>query len=134
MFWPLKIANCEIPTYLVPIQPVWAMHLFDKRLAEGDLLGAIAEKYFHLPCSCMMPNKGRFELIDSLVEEYRPQGIVDLIWQACHTYNVEAALLKEHVEKKHGLPFLKIETDYSPSDTEQIRLRVEAFISMAAER
>ena len=106
--------------------------LMEEVSEEGDSLEAIALKYFHLPCSCMMPNQGRFDLIDRLVDQFRPHGILDLIWQACHTYNIEATLMKKYVEEKHKIPYLKIETDYSPSDTEQLRLRIEAFVSMAA--
>ena len=101
---------------------------------EGDPLEAIARKYFHLPCSCMTPNSGRLALIDGMIEEFRPNGIVDLIWQSCLTYDVESEVLKRHIEKKYGLPFLKIVTDYSPSDVQQLRLRIVAFLAMTAGR
>jgi predicted CoA-substrate-specific enzyme activase len=97
---------------------------------EGDPLEAIARKYFHLPCSCMTPNTGRLALIDNLIGEFKPDGIVDLVWQSCLTYDVESEVLKRHIESRHGLPALKIVTDYSPSDVQQLRLRVEAFLSM----
>jgi benzoyl-CoA reductase/2-hydroxyglutaryl-CoA dehydratase subunit BcrC/BadD/HgdB len=32
-----------------------------------------------------------------------------------------------HAKNKHNLPYLKIETDYSDGDVEQIRTRVEAL-------
>jgi predicted CoA-substrate-specific enzyme activase len=101
---------------------------------EGDPLEAIARKYFHLPCSCMTPNSGRMSLIDEMIEEFRPDGIVDLIWQSCLTYDVESEVLKRHVGKKYGIPLMKIVTDYSPSDVQQLRLRVEAFLAMIATR
>lgn len=47
-FWPLKIEKEGIPTYLIPIKPVWALHLFDKRLAEGDLWGADPSRHFNI--------------------------------------------------------------------------------------
>ncbi|MEZ4813452.1 MAG: 2-hydroxyacyl-CoA dehydratase family protein [Caldisericia bacterium] len=90
----------------------------------------MARKYFKLPCSVMMPNEGRFELLDEMIAKHKPDGIVDLIWQACHTYNIESELLKKHIQEKHNLPFLKIETDYSPSDTGQLRLRIDSFLAM----
>lgn len=108
--------------------------LYEDVSEEGDPLEAIARKYFHLPCSCMTPNSGRLALIDGMIEEFRPNGIVDLIWQSCLTYDVESEVLKRHVEKKYGLPLLKIVTDYSPSDVQQLRLRVEAFLAMTAGR
>ena len=99
--------------------------------APGDLWEAVARKYFHLPCSCMTPNKGRIDLLDGLIEEFRPAGIIDLVWQSCLTYDVESELVRRHVESRHGLPYLKIVTDYSPSDVQQLRLRVEAFLALA---
>jgi len=101
---------------------------------NGDPLDAIARKYFHLPCSCMTPNAGRLAFIDRLIAEFEPGGIVDLVWQSCLTYDVESEVLKRHVEAKHGMPFMKIVTDYSPSDVQQIRLRVEAFIGLVESR
>jgi benzoyl-CoA reductase/2-hydroxyglutaryl-CoA dehydratase subunit BcrC/BadD/HgdB len=99
---------------------------------DGEPLEAIARKYFHLPCSCMTPNRGRLDFIDRLIEEYRPGGVVDLVWQSCLTYDVESEVLRRHLERRHSLPYLKIVTDYSPSDVQQIRLRVEAFIGLIA--
>ena len=70
------------------------------------------------------------ETIDRLIEEFRPQGVIDLVWHACLTYDIESAVLKRRLDAKHGLPYLKIVTDYSPSDSAQLRLRIEAFIAI----
>ena len=42
---------------------------------------------------------------------------MELIWQACLTYDVESYRVKRFVEEELGLPYLRIETDYSPSDS-----------------
>jgi benzoyl-CoA reductase/2-hydroxyglutaryl-CoA dehydratase subunit BcrC/BadD/HgdB len=94
--------------------------------ASRDPLRAIAEKYFHLPCSVMTPNTRRMDSLERLVAEYRPHCIVELIWQACLTYDVEAARVKK-LAGKLGLPYLRIETDYSPSDSARIAVRVQAL-------
>jgi predicted CoA-substrate-specific enzyme activase len=107
--------------------------LLENVAETGDPLEAIARKYYHLPCSCMTPNTRRMETIDQLIKEFRPWGVIDLIWHACLTYDVESAVLRRHLDAKHGLPFLKIVTDYSPSDTQQLQLRIEAFIAMVVE-
>lgn len=39
-YWPLKIEDAPLPTYIVPIQPRWAAELFDDELANQDLFGA----------------------------------------------------------------------------------------------
>jgi GNAT superfamily N-acetyltransferase/predicted nucleic acid-binding protein len=37
--WPLKIRELDIPVFIVPIRPQWAMQLFDVTIAEQDLFG-----------------------------------------------------------------------------------------------
>jgi len=104
---------------------------FDLLVDEtGDPLTAIARRYLRIPCSVMTPNAGRFALLDRLTREFRPHGVIDLTWQCCHTYNVESPLVQAHMLEAHGLPTLHIETDYSESDTEQLRTRVEAFLEL----
>jgi benzoyl-CoA reductase/2-hydroxyglutaryl-CoA dehydratase subunit BcrC/BadD/HgdB len=96
----------------------------------GNPLRAIAQRYFKLPCSCMTPNNRRLDLLDRLIKEFEPDCVIDVILQACHTYNIESHMVKEHVAGKHHLPFLKIETDYSQSDVGRIRVRVEALLEI----
>jgi len=93
----------------------------------ADPLDAIAGKYFHLPCSVMTVNNRRLECIGEMADVYRPQCVIELIWQACLTYDVESSRVKRFTEDKLGLPYLRIETDYSPSDSPRIALRVEAL-------
>ncbi len=95
---------------------------------EKEPLTALAEKYLATPCSCMSPNNGRLELIGRLAKEYLVDGVVDLTWQACHTYNVESFTVRSYVKEELGLPFIQIETDYSDSDLGQLKVRMEAFL------
>jgi len=97
---------------------------------EKEPLQAIAEKYLATPCSVMSPNPGRYELLGEMINGFSVDGVVDLTWQACHTYNVESYSIGKFVEKNFHLPFLHLETDYSESDTEQLRVRIEAFLEM----
>lgn len=97
-----------------------------------DPITALAEKYLSTPCSCMTNNDGRLDLIKRLAEEYEVDGVVDLTWQACHTYNIESFTVRNFVKDKLNLPFLQIETDYSDSDVGQIKVRVEAFLETIA--
>lgn len=93
-------------------------------------LEAIAEKYLNTPCSCMSPNPKRMELLAKLIEEYHADGVVDITWQGCHTYNVESRVLKDFLQRRNDVSFLQIETDYSQGDSEQIKTRVQAFLEM----
>lgn len=94
-----------------------------------DPVEAIAQKYLNIPCSVMSPNKGREELLEKMIEEYRVDGVIDVILQACHTYNVETHNMKKSV-KRGGANYMSIETGYSPSDLGQIKTRIEAFLEL----
>ena len=96
----------------------------------GDPMDALARQYLATPCSVMSPNDGRFELLETMIRDFSVDGVVDLTWQACHTYNVEAFSINEKVFEILGVPALHLETDYSESDTEQLRVRVEAYLEM----
>jgi benzoyl-CoA reductase/2-hydroxyglutaryl-CoA dehydratase subunit BcrC/BadD/HgdB len=93
-----------------------------------DPVRALAERYLKIPCSCMTPNDRRLTEISKLIDKFKPDAVVDVVLQACHSYNIESHKVGEHVQKKHGLPFLKIVTDFSQSDVGQIRTRVEALL------
>jgi benzoyl-CoA reductase/2-hydroxyglutaryl-CoA dehydratase subunit BcrC/BadD/HgdB len=56
--------------------------------------------------------------------------VIDLNWQGCHTYNIESYSLKKHIQEHTKAHFMQIETDYSESDTEQLKVRIEAFLEM----
>lgn len=96
-----------------------------------DILRALAEKYLHLPCSVMTPNAGRLDSLRRLAAEYRVQCVIELVWQACLTYDVETHHVRRLVTEELGLPYLRIETDYSPSDSARIAVRIEALFETA---
>jgi benzoyl-CoA reductase/2-hydroxyglutaryl-CoA dehydratase subunit BcrC/BadD/HgdB len=108
--------------------------LEDVPLEAPDLIRALAEKYYHLPCSVRTPNKRRLASIRQLAREYRAECVIELIWQACLTYAIESFQVKRLVEQELGLPYLRIETDYSPADSTRIATRVEALVEMVRNR
>ena len=62
-----------------------------------------------------------------LAREWRVQCIIELIWHACLTYDVESHRIRRLAEEDLGLPYLRIETDYTPADSARIAVRVEAL-------
>ncbi|MCQ6963932.1 hypothetical protein PV02_12800, partial [Methanolobus chelungpuianus] len=84
-----------------------------------DPVEAIAEKYLNVGCSVMAPNDNRIELMSELIDEYKVDGVIDVILQACHTYNVETRRIKEFVTGEKDIPYMSIETDYSQADEGQ---------------
>lgn len=99
---------------------------------DDDPYTAIARRYLLTPCSCMTPNTGRLDLLRRIVEQFNIQGVVDLTWFCCHTYNVETYSVREFISNEFGLPFIHMETDYSESDLSQLRVRIEAFLEMVS--
>lgn len=93
-----------------------------------DPIAAIAQRYLRVTCACMTPNSGRFSDLERLVKEFNIDGVIDLAWQFCQPFEIESFRLGELIRDRLGLPFLHVVTDYSESDTEQLRVRIEAFM------
>ena len=95
-----------------------------------DPMEALAEQYLSTPCLVMSPNTGRLDLLKEMIREFSVDGVIDLTWQACHTYNIEAFFINEFIQETFGIPTLHLETDYTESDTEQLRVRIQAYLEM----
>jgi len=93
-----------------------------------DVYEALAIKYLNINCSVMSPNQSRQDYIEQMVEEYNIDGVIEIVLQSCHTYDVEAYYIKKLVTEKLGKAYLNIETDYSQSDKGQINTRLAAFL------
>ncbi len=100
---------------------------------KGDsvdsMLEALVDKYSKISCACFTPNNERIEKVVQMAKDYSADGVVYNVLQYCHAYNVEAVKVDRALKAK-GVPMLKINTDYSSEDVEQIRTRVEAFTEM----
>lgn len=94
-----------------------------------DILRAISDRYLQINCSVMSPNDGHMEHMMDMVEKYKVDGVVEVVLQACHTFNVEAVRVQRACEQA-GVPYLKLETDYSTNDAGQVETRLGAFIEM----
>ena len=95
-----------------------------------DIYEALARRYLNIGCSCMTPNPNRIKLMGRLIDEYQVDAVVDVILQACHTYNVESYKIRRFVTEEKGIPYLSLETDYSTSDVGQLNTRMAAFVEM----
>lgn len=94
-----------------------------------DILRAISDRYLGIHCSVMTRNDGRMENTREMIKKYQADGVIEVVLQACHTFNVESELMK-NMCKEEGIPYMKLETDYAPSDSGQLETRIAAFIEM----
>jgi benzoyl-CoA reductase/2-hydroxyglutaryl-CoA dehydratase subunit BcrC/BadD/HgdB len=91
---------------------------------------AIAERYLKINCSVMTPNTQRFEDIKELINEYQVNGVIEIVLHGCHTFAVEAYTTMNIIQNGLGLPYMRLDTDFSQSDGGQIETRLGAFIEM----
>jgi benzoyl-CoA reductase/2-hydroxyglutaryl-CoA dehydratase subunit BcrC/BadD/HgdB len=93
---------------------------------------SLARRYLDTACACMSPNPRRIDILRNLTEEYRVDGVIELTWEGCHTYNIEAFTIEKAVTDQFSRPYLHITTDYSQNDTGQLKTRIEAFLELLA--
>lgn len=91
-----------------------------------QMVEAVADRYFTIDCPCFSPNRERFDNLRDLIGEFRAEAVIHNVLQFCHGFNIEAGAL-DGMLKDMGVPSLKIVSDYSEEDGEQIRVRMEAF-------
>ena len=91
------------------------------------LIDNIVDRYFKIDCAVFTPNPSRLEHIKQMVSDYRADGVIHYCIQFCSPYQIESGLVERALEQS-GIPTLRVDTDYSQEDTEQIRTRVEAFV------
>lgn len=91
---------------------------------------AIAERYLKINCSVMTPNTARFDDIKALIQEYQVDGVIEIVLHGCHTFAVEAYTTMNIVQNQLALPYMRLDTDFSQSDSGQIETRLGAFIEM----
>lgn len=98
-----------------------------------DPIQAIAERYLRVTCACMTPNTQRFDDLRRLAKEFDVDGVIDLAWHLCQPFEIESYRVGQLVKNELNLPFLHVVTDFSQSDVEQLRVRIEGFIEQIME-
>lgn len=108
--------------------------LVDEKADNMDkMIEAIADRYFKIDCACFSPNKERGENILQIAKEYNVEGVVHGVLQYCHGFNVEAKAIDNTLEEA-GIPTLKIVSDYSDEDIEQLKVRAESFCEIIKDK
>lgn len=124
------IENSESPSLVVGFENCGNIKGFCRKVREDiDPIDALTEKYLSIPCSVMSPNDERISLIREYVKKYKADAVVDVILQACHTYNVESYNIRRFLAEE-GVPYIAVETDYSQGDVGQLATRFGAFTEM----
>jgi benzoyl-CoA reductase/2-hydroxyglutaryl-CoA dehydratase subunit BcrC/BadD/HgdB len=92
-----------------------------------ELMDAIVDRYFKVDCAIFTPNPDRLEHVQQMSHDYKADGVVHYGLQFCQPYQIESLPTEKALEAS-GLPALRMDSDYSMEDVEQIKTRVEAFV------
>jgi benzoyl-CoA reductase/2-hydroxyglutaryl-CoA dehydratase subunit BcrC/BadD/HgdB len=93
------------------------------------MLDRLVDRYMKIDCACFTPNEERLDHIVELARRLKAQGVIHYSLQFCGPYTTEAYKVEKRLEAE-GIPMLKLETDYSMEDVEQLKTRVEAFVEV----
>ncbi len=95
-----------------------------------DVYQAIAERYLAIGCAVMTPNDNRIELLGRIIDEFRVDGVVEMILQGCHSDNIEAVSVHRFIQEEKHIPYMDVVTDFSQADVAQLNTRISAFLEM----
>lgn len=92
-----------------------------------EMLDAVVDRYFEVNCAIFTPNPQRLDHIREMVAAYGADGVIHYGLQFCQPYLMESIPVERALEDA-DIPCLRIETDYSMEDVEQLKTRIEAFV------
>lgn len=101
---------------------------------DENVYHALARRYLSIGCAIMTPNNNRIELLGRIIDEFRVDGVIDMVLQGCTSVCMEAVNLQYFIDEEKKIPYLNVATDYSPADTGQLNIRMAAFIEMIKDR
>jgi benzoyl-CoA reductase/2-hydroxyglutaryl-CoA dehydratase subunit BcrC/BadD/HgdB len=98
----------------------------DSGSTMDDLMEALVDRYFKIDCAVFTPNPDRLDHVKQMARDYDADGVIHYGLQFCQPYQIESLPIEKALEEA-GIPALRVDTDYSMEDVEQIKTRVEAF-------
>ena len=102
--------------------------------SQESMLRALAARYISA-CTCPVFDdvEDRETEIFEKVKKSGAEGIIYHVLRGCTPYDFELAMI-EKTAREHDIPLLRIETDFSTEDVEQVKIRFEAFVEMIENR
>lgn len=103
-------------------------------LSRISMIRALAARYT-AACTCPV-----FDAVEdremNLLEKIhttRAEGIIYHVLRGCTPYDFELSFLEKMAET-NDIPIIRIETDFSAEDVEQVKIRIEAFLELIERR
>ncbi|MDQ1239358.1 MAG: hypothetical protein QG577_1544 [Thermodesulfobacteriota bacterium] len=99
----------------------------DSANTVDGLMDAIVDRYFQVDCAIFTPNPDRLDHTKQMYGQYNAQGVIHYGLQFCQPYQIESYGVENALEAAQ-IPTLRVDTDYSMEDAEQLKTRVQAFL------
>jgi len=96
------------------------------------LMEGLTKAYFEdfkCPRTDRGPGLQRFDYVLDLARTYHVQGVIGYSLSFCDPHKLDYPDLRDYLDR-HGIPMLLLDDDYSLSNMESVKSRVEAFIEM----
>lgn len=104
-------------------------HYWEKVEPNGDLIEALADRYFgrRVPCAFFRPARERFDFLLKLAKEFNVDGVLWYQLMYRDSYDIESFYFPEVLKRELGISMLKIESDYDVGEMGPFRTRIETF-------
>ncbi len=102
--------------------------------STAGIIRSLVARYI-AACTCPVFDNidDRLCSLKTKLEETKAEGIIYHVLRGCIPFDFELAAMEAFAEKE-DIPLLRVETDFSTEDVEQIKIRFEAFIEMIEQR
>lgn len=109
-------------------------HYWERINSDGDLMEAIADRYFRrrIPPAWCRPASERVDFVKKVIVDRAIAGVIWYQLMYRDSYDIHSFFFTKTIERDTGVPVLKIQSDYDPSETGLLLTRIETFIETVA--
>lgn len=102
--------------------------------STSGMIRALTARYISA-CTCPIFNQieDRICSLQTRMDLSKAEGIIYHVLRGCVPYDFELSAIEKFADEA-DIPLLRIETDFSTEDVEQIKIRFEAFVEMIDQR
>jgi len=119
--------NVVMEEFAEGVRPYW-----ENVSTNGDPMKALADCHFmkRKPPAWFRPGKERLDFLIKVARDFKIDGVIWYHLMFRESYKTESYFFPRRLKKETGLLMLVVESDYDPSETGQMRTRIETFIDM----
>ena len=120
-------ADIVTDTLCTGVQSCFDPVVVDERGRRSMLRALVNNTIFASICPCFISQTTRINRILDLADTSDAEGVISYSLRLCQLFDVENYRVTK-ILKARQIPHINIRTDYSLEDTEQLRIRIEAFL------